>query len=211
MPDLHSNQPLVVRDHLAVDLLLNLTATRRLVPFMHAEHTLGSAAARLEVPSSSLAYWVGRFRKAGLLVVSRVQPRAGKAIPYYRATAAEYRIPFEAMPPGARESFLEGGRRHMFERYVAAADHAAERYFKGGLRIAGDPDGGVELGFVEPDDVGSAPVTEWWGTVSLTADEAAEVHRIMEDVHTRFGRDRKEPGRQRYLMVMGLAPRPRGT
>ncbi|MFZ2444215.1 MAG: hypothetical protein WAW51_17755, partial [Ilumatobacteraceae bacterium] len=71
----------MIRDHLGVDLLLNLNAISRLSPFMHTEHTLGSAAKAAAVPASSLAYWVQRFLTARLLETTRVVPRAGKPIP----------------------------------------------------------------------------------------------------------------------------------
>jgi hypothetical protein len=209
MPEPLSNEPVVITDHRAVDLLMNLKATQRLAPFMQAEHTLGSAAAEARVPASSLAYWVGRFVAAGLVAVTRHQPRAGKPIPHYRATATEFRVPFEAMPPGARETLFHGGRRHMFEQFIAASDRAAERYYTQGLRVRAHPDRGMELSVIEPEDEVLPPVTEWWGTATLNAEEAAEVHRILEDVRTRLGRDLPGPGRDRYVMVLGFAPAPR--
>ena len=109
MTDILSNQTRVmaVTEHRAVDLLLKLASTRCLGPFMREEHTLGSAAAELQMPASSLAYYVGRFVNAGLVEVVRLQTRSGKPIPVYRATAEEFRVPFDAMPPGRR-----GLRRH---------------------------------------------------------------------------------------------------
>ena len=101
-----SRTPVVAREHMAVDLLLNLDAARRLAPFMRCEQTLGSAAAELEMPASSLAYWVGRFQKAGLIAIVRREPRAGKPIPVYRAIADEFQVPLDAMPPGLRDEFL---------------------------------------------------------------------------------------------------------
>jgi len=59
------------------------------MPFMRAEHTLGSAAKSAQVPASSLAYWVRRFLTAGLVEITRVQPRRGKPIPHYRAMSRE--------------------------------------------------------------------------------------------------------------------------
>lgn len=209
MPGPVSNQVRVVTDHLAVDLLMNLTATQRLSPFMHAEHTLGSAAAAAEVPASSLAYWVTRFLTAGLLEVTRLQPRAGMPIPHYRATATEFRVPFEAMSPTARESLFHGPRRHMFEQFIAASDRAASRYYTEGIRVRAHPTRGTELSVVEPELDAPPPVTEWWGTSTLTAAEAAEVHRLLEDIRSRYGQDLTGRGRDRYLMVLGFTPAPR--
>jgi hypothetical protein len=203
-----SNQPRikVVRDHLGVDLLMNLTAARRLAPFMRAEQTLGSAAAEVDVPASSLAYWVGRFVRAGLVEVVRTEPRAGKPIPVYRAVADEFRIPLDAMPPGSEDALLAGGRRHMFDEFTGAVNRAARPWIANGLRLRSHPDRGMELGFVEPDRTDLPPVTEWWATVTMTDDEAAEVRRLLDDIAARFGKDHEGPGRKRYVTVLGIAP-----
>lgn len=203
-----SNQPVAVRDHLGVDLLLNLTALSRLAPFMHDEHTLGTAARAAKVPASSLAYWVQRFLKAGLIEVTRVVPRAGKPIPYYRAVTSEFRVPWDAMPPGVRDEFLTRGRRGAFERFITASNQASALTSTSGLRISAHDDRGIELNVDERDNDAN-PSTEWWGSVSLTDDEAAEVRRLLDDVRTRFSRDRDDPGRTPYLMVLGFAPDPK--
>jgi len=215
MKDGFSNEPPpdgphVVRDHAAVDLLMNLNATRLLAPFMRGEHTLGTAAAVLEVPASSLAYWVNRFVRAGIIEVTRLQPRAGKAAPVYRAVAGEFHVPLDAVPPGAREEFLHGGRQKLFTRFTKSVERAAHAHFQGGLRLTADRDGGVHLGFVEPEEALATPVTEWWGTLTLTDDEAAELHRTLEGLIETFG-DRIDAGRKPYVMVLGLTPRARGT
>jgi len=216
MKDALSNEPpfggpKVVRDHAAVDLLMNLKATRLLAPFMRGEHTLGTAAAVLEVPASSLAYWVNRFVRASIIEVTRLQPRAGKAAPVYRAVASEFRVPLDAMPRGARDEFLHGGRQKLFTRFTKSVERAAHAHFQGGLRLTADRDGGVELGFVEPEGESTTPVTEWWATITLTDDDAAELHRTLEGLVERFGHERPAPGRRQYVMVLGLTPRARGT
>ncbi len=202
--------PKVVRDHGAVDLLMNLNATRLLAPFMRGEHTLGSAAAALDVPASSLAYWVTRFVRAGIIEVTRLQPRAGKAAPVYRAVAAEFHVPLDAMPAGAREEFLHGGRKKVFTRFIESAEKAAGGHFRGSLRLTADPDGGIAID-VEPDDDAPISVTEWWGAIALTDDEAAELRSTLEGLVETLRRERPATGRKPYVMVLGLTPRARGT
>jgi hypothetical protein len=211
MEDDVSNQPRVqvVRDHLGVDVLCNLTAARRLAPFMRNEQTLGSAAAELEMPSSSLAYWVGRFRRAGLLEIVRHEARAGKPIPVYRATADEFRVPLDAMPPGAQDEFLMSGRRRLFEQFTDAVNTAAWPWFQQGLRLRAQADGGMELGFVEPDRADAPPVTEFWGGLYLSNDDATTLRTEMEALMARYTSDRKGPGTRRYIAVVGIAPEPR--
>lgn len=202
-----SNQPQVVRDHVGVDLLLNLNAISRLAPFIHAEHTLGSAARAAKVPASSLAYWVQRFVTAGLIRVTRVVPRAGKPIPHYRAVSSEFQVPFDAMPPGTRDEFLVRGRKSAFEQFIAASNHAAAAAFAdSGIRVAASVDRGVEINFIEPRAQPDLPGTEWWGSCLLTQAEADEVTRTLKALYEKFGRDNESPGRTRYHLVLGFVP-----
>src|SRR5688500_13493510 len=91
----------------AVDLLCNLSAVRKLDPFMRTEHTLSTAAAELAVTASTLAYWVPRFVAAGLLRVVRTEARAGMATTWYRASAESYFVPMSALGERARQQFVD--------------------------------------------------------------------------------------------------------
>ena len=194
---------------MAVDLLLNLAAARRLAPFMREEQSLGSAAAELEMPASSLAYWVTRFQKAGLVTVVRREARAGKPIPIYRAVADEFQIPLEALPPGKRDEFLNGSRRHMFDEFTKAVDRVAERYLRRGISVRPHTDRGVEIDFLDPEEELPVAIAESWGVVSLTDDEAPELQNTLQALSKKYSQRREEKGTKRHVMVLGLAPRPR--
>lgn len=215
MVDTLSNQnvvaePMVVREHMAVDLLTNIDAARRLAPFLRSDQTLGSAAAELKMPASSLAYWVARFQKAGLVKVVRHEPRAGKPIPIYRATSAEYHVPLDALPPGRRDEFLNGGRRHMFDEFTRSVDVVVEKYLRRGLRIRSGGERGVEIGFIDADAPGPVPATESWSTVTLTEAEAREVQMALEELTERYVNSSSAgEGRREYVMMLGLVPKPR--
>jgi hypothetical protein len=202
----NQNRVNVVRDHLAVDLLMKLTSTRCLGPFMRAEHTLGSAAAELDMPASSLAYYVGRFVKAGLVEVLREQARAGKPIPVYRATAREFHVPFDAMPPGRRDEFLNGGRTRVLGEFTAAVERAILDEADSGIRILADPVRGVQINFIEGSSLSDIAATEWWGKIRLTDDEARRLRDELVDIVHRYTSDRPEPGRGNYIAMFGLVP-----
>jgi hypothetical protein len=208
MTDVVSNQRRTreVRDHLGIDLLLKLQSTRCLGPFMRAEHTLGTAAAELEMPASSLAYWVGRFVRAGLVEVVRHQPRAGKPIPVYRAVAEEFQVPFDAMPPGRRDEFVNGGRQHVLAEFVEAMDREVLRRFDSGIRVSSHPVRGVQIDFMEGARAADLGVTEWWGKVRLSEEEAREFGEALRALATRFGNDEPGPGRRSYITMFGLVP-----
>lgn len=211
MTEVVSNQTRerVVRDHLGVDLLLKLAATRCLGPFMRQEHTLGTAAAELEMPASSLAYYVQRFQRAGLLEVVRHQPRAGKPIPVYRATADCFQVPFDAMPPGRRDEFLNGSRRHVLGEFTKAMDRQITRRLDAGITVKCHPVRGVIIDLGESARRDESDITEWWGKVRLTAAEAREYGAALEELARRFGNDEPGPGRRTYITMFGLVPVPR--
>lgn len=212
MEDTVSNQTreTVVRDHLGVDLLLKLAATRCLGPFMREEHTLGTAAAELEMPASSLAYYVQRFVRAGLLEVVRHQARAGKPIPVYRATAESFHVPFDAMPPGVRDEFLNGSRRHVLGEFTKAMDHQITRHLDAGVTVKCHPVRGVIIDLGDDARGGRTDITEWWGKVRLTEDEAREYGAALSELARKYGNDEAGPGRRTYITMFGLTPERRG-
>lgn len=191
---------------MTIDVMLNLTAMRHFAPFVRGPKALGAAAAEVGVPSSSMAYWVSRLRRAGLIEVVEMRQRAGKPIPVYAATAFEYRIPLDAMPPGLREQFLHGGRRRMFERFTAAIDKLLDTQLRDGLVIKGHPDRGVEISFPDPSEPSDVPVVEWWGGIRLTREEAKALDEELTDLIARYQRDRPGRNRRDYVMVIGFAP-----
>jgi len=202
-----SNQTvMIVRSHDAVDLLLNVHAAKHLAPFMRCEQSLGSASAELDRRPSSVAYWVGRFLQTGLLVIAREQPRAGKAIPFYRAAADEFQVPLDAMPPGTTEEFLHGARKVMVAEFASSVERAARHHFTEGISVTGHARRGISINFIEPKDGSTSPVTEWWGHVSLTKAEANELQLEIEALARRFTAEHPGRGRSRYLMMIGLTP-----
>jgi hypothetical protein len=208
MVDVVSNQHrvTVVRDHLGVDLLLKLNSTRCLAPFMRGEHTLGTAAADLEMPASTLAYYVQRFVRAGLLEVVRLEPRAGKPIPIYRSTADEFQVPFDAMPHGKRDEFLNGSRQKVLGAFTTAMDREITRQFDSGIRVLSHPVRGVSIDFVEGARASDLGITEWWGKVRLTDDEAREYSEALQALVSKYSGDVPGPGRRTYITMIGLVP-----
>ena len=206
MTEVVSNQTrvVVVHDHLAVDLLLKLTSTRCMAPFMRGERTLGAAAAELAMPASTLAYYVQRFIRAGLLEVVRLEPRAGKPIPVYRATADEFHIPFESMPPGTRDDFLNGSRQKMLVRFSESMERQVTRRGNRGLRVVPHPVRGVAVDFLDGDALADVAATEWWGSIDLTEEEALAMRDELQAVIAKYVDDRPAKGRRHYVAMVGL-------
>jgi hypothetical protein len=213
MRELHSNQrSLTVTDPAQIDLLLDVTAAQRVGVFMGREHTLGTAAEELSIPASSLAYWVKRLLRAKLITITRLGPRAGRAIPHYRAVADEFIIPFAAMPPDAHERFVGSARSLMYEKFTAAVDTSRRDSRTGaGVRLSIQPNRHLEFGVTKEDAPLPAKAIESWSEIGLTTEEHAELSKALDDLIDRFAIGRPTRGRKKYLMVVGLAPAPTRT
>jgi hypothetical protein len=203
---------LTVTDPAQIDLLLDVTAAQRVGVFMGREHTLGTAAEELSIPASSLAYWVKQLLRAKLITITRLEPRAGRAIPHYRAVADEFIIPFAAMPPDAHEQFVGSARSLMYEKLTAAVDSSRRNNHNGvGVRISMQPNRHLEFGVTKEDPPPLTKAIESWGEIGLTTEEHAELSKALNDLIDRYSIGKPVRGRKKYMMVIGLARAPTRT
>ena len=99
-------------DHLIItqpetaELLVNHKTSRLLVPFMKRELSLTAAAAILGVKLPTLHHHVAKFISAGLLEVTRSEPRAGRPVKHYRSTAKIFFVPFHVTRSETLERLL---------------------------------------------------------------------------------------------------------
>ena len=91
----------------AVRLLTNPKAARYFFPFMLHEQSPSSAAAFLGLRLNVLMYWVRRFLALGLIEVTRIEPRGGRPLRFYRATANAFFVPFKALSARDLEDFYQ--------------------------------------------------------------------------------------------------------
>ena len=91
----------------------------------------------------------------------------------YRATADEFHIPFDAMPPGKRDEFLHGSRHRILDRFATAMERQITRRRDSGLRVLPHPVRGVAIDFLDNDKLADVGATEWWGAIHLTDDVAS--------------------------------------
>jgi hypothetical protein len=208
MIEITSNQrSMTVRDPAQVNLLMSVTGAQRAGVFMGQEHTLGTAAAELSIPASSLAYWVKQLLAVKLITITRLEPRAGRAIPHYRAVADEFIIPFAALSVDARERFVGAARAHLFEQFTTAMDHGRhQRNKKSGVRISMQPNRHLDFGLTDPDPPTPTKALECWGETGLTTAEHAAFTQALEALIDRFGQGKPTRGRRKYIMMIGLTP-----
>ena len=99
---------LVVTNAEAARLLTDTSQLRLLEPFFKREATLSEVAAETGVKLNTLLYRVNRFVELGLLTVVREEPRRGKPVKVYRASAEDFFVPFEVMASSSLEQLLLG-------------------------------------------------------------------------------------------------------
>ncbi len=75
-------------------------------PFLEREVTLSEVALELQVPLNKLHYWVTKMLELGIVHVTRIQKRAGRAVRYYSAVAPAFFVPFSAIPAETFEAQL---------------------------------------------------------------------------------------------------------
>lgn len=198
---------LVVRDRGAVELLTDLKAVRYLAPFLRRPHTLSSAAAVLGIVPSTLAYWLPRFVREGLLVELDPVARAGMPMRRYRATARELLVPLAAMPLDRRVALLDAGRLRLLRRFLDGLDEVLAGKGLGGLVFrasSDDTDTGVAITVDEPE-----AARDWfdaWMTAPLTAAQAKAFARDLEMLVEKYSTG--TTGRM-YQIHLGFAPEPR--
>ena len=83
------NRPdsIIIDNPEANKLLKNISVAKMLLPFFLAPTNLSKAAAELDIDSNRLYYWVKKFLKHGVLIVTHKKKRAGSSIKYYATPA----------------------------------------------------------------------------------------------------------------------------
>ncbi len=114
-----------VDDQATARLLLDRSISRYLVPFLDREMSVGAAAADLDTTIGVLLPRVRRLARAGLLVVTREEPRKGRAIKYYRSVADEFFVPVGVLDPSdlllsdrPYHDLMMEGFAHLLDRYA---------------------------------------------------------------------------------------------
>ena len=177
---------LVVTQPAGVDLLFDLRASRMLAPFLSAEHTLSSAASLLEIAPSTLAHWIPKFLRTGLVIQTRIEARKGAPMRWYRAPSNELFVPMASVPDVTRMGFLDEGRRRILERFTEGMDERLTRDASSGVSFKSSGPTGVDVELEPAPALRSEPWTEFWGILSLTRVHAHALALELADVIERY-------------------------
>lgn len=204
----------------AARLLTDPESRRYLEPFLGQETPTGEAARRVGATIQVMHYWVGRLLELELVQVTRVEPRRGRAVKYYRAVADAFFVPFEVTPVETLEVLLtqhdewQQGRftRGLVEAFLKAVDEPLAWGFKiraGGARtLEWGREGSLEacplLEVMQ--QAWAPPVFTSWQILTLTHEEAGELQEILRSLWERYEGKPESKGGKAYALRLGLAP-----
>ena len=196
-----------ITDPQAIELLTTMRALRYLNPFMRDAHTLTSAAAAVHRPASSVAYWVPRFVRVGLIVHLGDEARAGAAMPVYRAPGRHLTVPFALLPFDRRVALLDDGRKRVLDRFLDGIDEQMARSDEFSLEFGPSGETGASIQMLErPGQRRDRGFTDAWMMFNLTEADALQLSREMEDLMERYA---AKTGPKRYVVHGGVAATPR--
>ena len=211
LPDPAGARVHIVRDEAAARALVRPSGLRRLAPFMGPPRTvLEVARATGERPNTVLKR-VARLMALGLLDVDGVQPRAGRAVKRYRASADVFFVPFEATGAADLEAALaerDGYYERLLRRHVVRARREAMGSW--GTRIYRDARGRLQLQTaVSPDANATMFDTDMPAALSAWRDQLtldhAQAKALQRELYALLQRYASERGSQRYVVHVGLA------
>ena len=202
-----------IEDGEAARLLTTLEELRFLEPFLGAERSVKEAADALGVPLDALYFRVRRAERLGLLRVTRLEARAGRAVKHYATVSDGFFVPFLAVPDADFEGLslgLDLPLERRLIRNILVAGHDESRAALFGIRIYRDPWGclGVDAAtgphepydFLEPRNPATYTA---WPELNLDFEDAKALQREMDALWRRYA-DRG--GSQRYSLRLGMAP-----
>ncbi len=207
-----SGNAAIVSDPAVADLLTNPATLELLSPFLGRENTVAEAARETGTNPNSMLARVRRWTRMGVLRVTRLEPRAGSTVRWYRTAADSWFIPFDTTSAETLEAGLEKRDRYWEVRLRRAVVSAREREVGNwGTRVYRDSRGRLQIQMaVSPDRNWTSLAPElpavlaaWRDGLYLDFDDAKQLQRELFDLLLRY---QAKDGAQRYLLRIGLAP-----
>ena len=208
----------VVTDPEAANLLADPAQFALLEPFFRGDVVLGELAKELGLKLNTLLYRVNKLVELGLVEVVREEPRRGKPVKVYRATAKSFFVPFGSTSSVSLGGLLmnmtlEGER--LFHREAARAFQTLTPSL--GLLIALNEQKQLESLVVGSQSGYKTEFTDTFfgpvgpalffadGNLALDFATAKKMQRELFELFKRYTSEQKAGG-QRYAYRLGLTP-----
>jgi DNA-binding MarR family transcriptional regulator len=210
--DPHETLPSMSVTGEAAELLSDPLKALYLYPFIGKERTASDVAREYNLTLGKVLYQIKRLVKLGLLRVTRLEPRDGSSVKYYRSTADAFYVPFEATNQASLEDLLNRwslALQSLFVRsFVRALSDVGPQW---GVRISRDINGRLSImpaARADSDWDYFAPhspvlLEGWYTDLRLDLADAKAMQQELIALYLKYyGRE----GAQRYIVRVALAP-----
>ncbi len=213
--DAPRNRLLELNNSLAARILADPEVAVLLKPFMRKPTTVKAAAEAFRLPLQTMHYRVLQMLQAGLLEVVGVEPRQGRPIKHYRATATAFQVPLDLVPPGLLENLTQHvSWKAQLERGLQQALNSVQIPIGTQLMVYLNSDGlliwsdGLIHNKEQPDFLAPeypAVLNHWTGGLRLDQADAKALQRELWELYQRYAH---RGGAEKYVLHLGLAPTP---
>lgn len=197
MQSTDQSSELQVHDPVQAAVFANPLRCRLLLACTSGERSLSDLHGELGQPLAKLHYHLGRLLDAKLLTVSRIEPRAGRPIRFYRAVAERFVVPQEALAelPGEQwatelRDLLQRSRGPVLLRYAYTGQ------------------GRMTVNLVREEGGAQPRNFEGWRILSLSPRQRVALAKDLAEVLERHAKAEPEIGAEPYLAHAAFAPRP---
>jgi hypothetical protein len=201
------------------DFLLNRDNHGLLNQFWGRENTVSSAAKELKITPNAALYRVRTMLEMGLLEVTRVTPRRGRAITHYTLAANAFYVPFEITRFENKAAFVRAQLEPFFDKLIESEGRpSADDALNGGWgalmsrnaheNITVRPRLRTQIETLAHDaPPTSATFFRYWGTGRLSSERVrgiiARFHEIFHELQTV---EDDGPSAKPYLFQMTMQP-----
>lgn len=215
-PKLEKPPMVELHNPLAARILAHPDIAVYLKPFMRGPTAVKAAAEECKLPIQTMHYRVLQMVQAGLLEVVGLEPRRGRPVKHYQATARAFRVPLGLVPAVALEA-LEHAIfwKRSFEQGITRVLGLPK--YEGDLVVWLNENGimlwGLGVGPEGDDpsiqailaDESPAVLNHWTAGLRLRRAEAKALQRELWAVLERYAH---RQGPEKYVLHLGLAPLP---
>ena len=197
-----SKERVITADAAQAALLTDQRPLRCLAPFLCGEQTLSSASAAAGVPPSTMAYWLPRFRDAGLVEVAAIRKRAGMASTSYRPAADVFLVDAGLAGQARIGALVNAGGAAFSESVGAMRTMGILDTLQ--LAVSGRTATAVDVRFGRPAPGQHAVVRQWIESMRLSK---AQADALWDDLITVIERCKAASGHgTEYVLQFTIAP-----
>lgn len=200
-----------ILDPAAAKALSSPQVAALLQPFLQGPCSIKQASLHLQIPLPRLHYWVQKFVKLDILRINSEQPRTGKAIKFYIATARRFILPAAVIN---RDHFLEHEATWSEQFYRSLEIIAPALLRSCGLII--ELDNSSHLSLLSLNESGEpwdplaphhpAVLNTWSGSLMLEPQTAKALQHELMQIFRRFSEIPQTSRKRPYLLHLGLTP-----